>query len=816
MKSDPLFSLNCSFLSPLVISPTSQLSLLFLPSPTHRFMQQPLVTTASSTASPSQAPLQLVDFQRDLSLLRTLRDSVKAGEHPLFRVPSRLLPLPVDQVSQQQQQQEDSSVITLSTSPPAQDPSTEIEGLVSYEQVQELQQQEQQQEEEEGNKSDSDSSSDSDSEFEVAAQLVQPVQHHRDKLRSQPPSPQTAQHSSHRQLPSSSSSAPHSKPSAANNTEVLVLSSDDDSTGEADDVIFQDSVQEPEIIDPANVKNEPDSEPSLATASSELPREDTLIDSRVPNSAPQSTTLASPSSPSQPPSSDLSPSETMNRSPPRPPTELVFDADGFPIKLQDDVSMNDSQDGTRQASVSSSAQKYAEELAARLAREREAAIAPTKGISAPAPGRRETRGERKDREAREVAEKRAKEKAEREAQESAAAGRNGSDQGSRQSDDNGGRQHSDVVRNAYQIHQHGQPAPPTPAFAPPPHVQARNNVNAPPHSHGPDYRGPAHSIDRRPYSPPPGNRGPPQAMPPRADPRFDRRRSLSPPPLRRRSISPPGRRFVEDRNRAPPLSTRYGQTPMPPPGDFRRDPSPPYLPPRDGPFPPSNGPTYGDYPPPRRSGSLTRSIGRGRSRSPPPRRDPPPMTNNDRRFAPPPPLDDRDRRFPPDDFRRNGPPPASLSSSLPPSRGPLYERERDYPPPPLSAGPPPYNRGFDERDRRATVRLSSNYLSPFLTLSRRLTTFAKSLGSSSGTTFALSFAASSFARSFSFTWTVSQYATSPKRRTSSKRTLPEQGSILCFGSSTSFATFRKQSPLVFFENVTSSSVFDDGASLRQR
>ncbi|GAA5932022.1 hypothetical protein JCM1841_003598 [Sporobolomyces salmonicolor] len=54
------------------------------------------------TRAPSSSSASTADPQRDLALLRSLRDSVLTGTHPLFRVPSRLLPLPRRQPLSQQ------------------------------------------------------------------------------------------------------------------------------------------------------------------------------------------------------------------------------------------------------------------------------------------------------------------------------------------------------------------------------------------------------------------------------------------------------------------------------------------------------------------------------------------------------------------------------------------------------------------------------------------------------------------------------------------------------------------------------------------
>ncbi|GAA6064447.1 hypothetical protein JCM10212_000146 [Sporobolomyces blumeae] len=71
---------------PHFASATSSVSLAVPPAPSS--------SSSSGSSSTSTPALRVRDPYQDLYLLRTLRDAVQGGSHPLFRVPSKLLELP--------------------------------------------------------------------------------------------------------------------------------------------------------------------------------------------------------------------------------------------------------------------------------------------------------------------------------------------------------------------------------------------------------------------------------------------------------------------------------------------------------------------------------------------------------------------------------------------------------------------------------------------------------------------------------------------------------------------------------------------------
>lgn len=642
-------------------------------------MQAPTVEVRTDQSSQADSTFNLTDPQRDLDILRTLRDAVQAGIHPLFRVPSKLRPLPFAPTDPPAEEVEEPTPLPVVTSPnpvpsslpaptlptepspsppppPPAEPEPEAvqevvsapqdeqdtDSLISYEELEAQQEQETQEEqpqvepEIEAEIEETDSDSDSDSDLEVAAQLIKPS----------------------RSLPSISTTT---RPSASQQpTEVVVLSSDSESSGDPDDIIFED------VVEVASADQSPRPAPSQ-----ELQRQ-----SYVRRDAPQDglTLLdnADPTERADPPTSRsrLPDYDTLSRDD-RDDTVMTTEDNRCqdPTDEREPERLREGQDGFDSAFGPTKEEEEEKLRQLAVAREREAAAAPTRGISLPANDRRETRGERKDREAREVAERRAKEKAERESTERERETTLSSSSSNMSERAPGSKEeaHAQTVKNAYQIHQHGQPAPPTPNFPPPPHVQARLNGTNPDSRVAPSIV--QHHQPNRPYSPP-----------------------RSRPDIRRRSLSPPRRREYESRfdDRAPPqpFSSQPASFSRPPPPRGR---SPVPIRTRTPPTPPS---TYSNYPPVRRAPSLTRSIDGGRrqrSRSPPRR----PLSSqiDDRRFAPAPPppalRDDRRPLPPPVDerYRRNGPPPT------------VYDRERDYPPPPASfqyrVFPLPRDSAFD-------------------------------------------------------------------------------------------------------------------------
>lgn len=531
-------------------------------------------TEAVSATAPTLAPF---DPQRDLDLLRTLRDAIHAGTHPLFRVPVQFRNQLPSAPQQKVVEEPAPPVVTVSSSPAPPAQAQDLEPLVSYEEAQldvsaaPEPEEKMEIEQLELDSDDSDSDSDSDSDVQVAAQLIQPL-----RTRARPLHP-----SQSRSGASSDSSTSSSVPSLLNATsgkhdsvpsnstepisddqavEVIILSSDSESIGEPedDDIILPDSKT-------VEVREDPSGPQAVPTSS-------------VVKLGSHS--IVSPPRDVPPPGSACSETRAS------PPTTAVEPTQPAPIYKSNEPkrttrsTREPSQQGAPENKLGSRPEQQVanptpastEDPAARLAREREAAVAPTKGVSAPRPNKKETRGERKDREAREIAEKRERDKAEKEARE------------------NGGSQ----VRPPGATMNTSVRVPST--VAPP--TKKKENANRP--QAAPSRQ----AAKRRAQSPP--------------RPRKISRRSLS--PVRGWPLPP------IDRGPARPLEPRYGRPrsrsplPLPPPRTRSPSPIPSYL--------------------PRRAGSVTHSLDgarRFRSRSPPLlRRGPPPSPHaiEDRRFPP--------------------------------------------------------------------------------------------------------------------------------------------------------------------------------------
>lgn len=648
----------------------------------------------SSAVDPDR--LATMDPQRDLDILRTLRDAVHAGTHPLFRVPSKLRPLPKrvlepepEPVIQQATAPTDDAVVPPTAPPPRLTPPPDVppddpapeqvdadlvthdtDSLVSYEDLElrdapldaspELPpandppaptrepiddtqpdsdvEMEQESDSESDSDSDSESESDSnaDSDLEVASRLVNPARRAANLSKSTSlshPSPVAQERNT---------SHPRD-----DTTEVVVLRSDSEPNSDPDDVIFQD---DPTSTSSRQVSRSPRIESQSKSQSREAESDvSTGSVSRVPTT----TDTASPRP-------DGTSSTTT--------TEITSSS-----------SMRDAADDKKPEPQETVARPPEAIDAARVAHERQAASAPTKGVSPPNQHRKESRGERKDREAREIAAKRARDKGN--LGPVPRTGVPGATLSSSQTADasKAGASHSqraDTVRNASKLERTRQPAPATLNSAlSPRRIQAKQEdarVRPPPSSAGPFRPSNNHHSDSRPF-PPSGRHVRPRSPPLPPRPRSDRMRSLSPPP-RLRPLPPPIDNRLSSSLRYPPPPPPRGRSPVPPMmRDPRALPPPPLSP---GPHPP----------PHRRAPSLTRSIDgnrRARSRSPPLRRPISMVDDYDSRFIPgtgPPPLDGY-RELPPpmsffDDYRRIGPP--SFDPRFERERAD-HERDRDYP-----------------------------------------------------------------------------------------------------------------------------------------
>jgi hypothetical protein len=297
----------------------------------------------------------------DLDLLRHLRDTIRRGEHPLFRVPAQLHPLPV---------RTDALLEAAEGGP-------------------DEQQQAQQTVDEQRQRSGQIAAAE-------AAQAALPPAH--------PASVITL---------SSSSSTPSSAPQRTLRPAPDVLILDDDSLNDSSDSSSNGDIEIMEV----------DSTTATATSSSSSPAG--LLVTRVGQGEQVPSSLVASNAQNDPSTAavELEEGEELP-SPPFPPpaTSVTLDprrssrhsaaTNGFaessstPLDAQPSTFSSSSLSDPQHAS-----QRYADDLASRLARERAAATAATSGVSPAPEGRKETRGERKDREAREV---QARRRAERE------------------------------------------------------------------------------------------------------------------------------------------------------------------------------------------------------------------------------------------------------------------------------------------------------------------------------------------------------------------------------------------------------------------